>query len=457
MAARALGRTSRLYWRIWLAVLASLALFALLVAGAWKLFSVPYSAQQQVFAELAAGVLPPASADPDTVRGALEHWKGRLRSDLALFAADGTLLAATSTTMPAPPVGRTDDEWVGNAKGIAYAMHLPDGRVLLARRLDARPPAPIGLIGVLAVIALAVGVGTYPVVRRLTRRLERLQTSVERLGRGDLSARVAVHGRDEVARLANSFNDAAARIEQLVHSHRQLLANASHELRSPLARVNMAVEMLTSAPPDSLQAARLQQEVARDIGELDALIDEILLASRLDAVDPRGGFIAIDLAALCAEECARHAASFSVSDSADARAQSGATDRFMVIGDARLLRRAVRNLLENARRYGGEASIEVDFARRDNALVVTVCDRGPGVPEAERERIFEPFYRLAGSAESAGGVGLGLALVRKIVQQHDGQALYRPRTGGGSCFELMLPSTGTQAGRQGVKSDATQH
>jgi signal transduction histidine kinase len=423
-----------LYWRIWLAVLASIALFALLVAGAWKLFAErPYNTQQRVFAELAAGVLPGPGAPAADVRASLEHWKLRLDSDLALFAADGTPMGATSDTMPPPPLHRPEDSWVGSARGPAFSMQLPDGRFLLARHLRVSSRAPFGLIGMLALIALAVGVGTYPVVRRLTRRIERLQTSVQRLGSGDLSARVAVQGCDEVAHLACSFNEAAARIEQLVNAHRLLLANASHELRSPLARVRMAVEMLQSAAQDSPQAARLRRELRRDIEELDALIDEILVASRLEATDPRAGFADVDLAALCAEECARGDICF------EAEAQIALADPFALHGDPRLLRRALRNLVDNAQRHGGATPIEVALLREPAGLVLTVCDRGPGVPPAERERIFEPFYRPAGAPEPAGGVGLGLALVRKIARQHDGQVICRPREGGGSCFELRLP------------------
>jgi signal transduction histidine kinase len=435
---RRLGRTGRLYWRIWLAVLASLLLFAVLVAGAWKLFAErPYSAQQQVLAELAAGVLPPAGSAASEIVSTLEHWKARLRSDLALFAPDGTLLGATSDQMPAPPVSRPRDDWVRNAHGMAFSMRLPDGRFLLARRLDGPRSAPLGLLAILAVIALAVGVGTYPVVRRLTRRIERLQASVERLGGGDLSARVQVSGHDEVARLAQSFNTAAARIEQLVNAHRLLLANASHELRSPLARVRMAVEMLQSAPPDSPQAEQFQRDVVRDIAELDALIDEILLSSRLDATERRDSFTVIDLAALCAEECARAGCGFEVV--AGVAADVHAADLFTLRGDARLLGRVLRNLLDNACRYGAGSPVQVSLKREHDALILTVCDRGPGVSADELERIFEPFYRPAGTPETAGGVGLGLSLVRKIVQQHDGQIVCRLREGGGSCFEARLP------------------
>jgi len=111
------------------------------------------------------------------------------------------------------------------------------------------------------------------------------------------------------------------------------------------------------------------------------------------------------------------------------------------VDDERLLRRALRNLLENARRYGGGGEIEVTTARAEGgAARLAVCDRGPGVPEALRERIFEPFYRLPGHAEQAGGVGLGLSLVRQIAERHHGSVTCRPREGGGSCFVLEVPA-----------------
>ena len=247
------------------------------------------------------------------------------------------------------------------------------------------------------------------------------RSSVEALGGGDLAARVAVQGRDEVAALAASFNRAAERIEQLVAAHKTLLANASHELRSPLARMRVGVEMLGEHAKPALRA-----ELERNVAELDALVDEILLASRLDAVESLEVREAVDLLALAAEECAR----------VDAALEG---DPVTLNGDPRLARRMIRNLLENARRYGGETPIDVEVRRSaDDTMLIRVCDRGPGVPEAERERIFEPFYRPAGARERAGGVGLGLALVRTIARKHGGDVQCVAREGGGSCFEVTL-------------------
>jgi signal transduction histidine kinase len=162
-----------------------------------------------------------------------------------------------------------------------------------------------------------------------------------------------VEGRDEVADLARSFNRAADQIEQLVTAQRRQLAFASHELRSPLARLRVSLEMLT--------------------------------------------------------------------------------------GEAALKERAARDLrLDNARRHGGGTGVEARVQRLGTGARLTVADRGPGVPEAERERVFGPFYRPPGAPETGAGYGLGLALVRQIARAHGGNARCAPREGGGTTFEVTL-------------------
>ncbi|MFD0669384.1 HAMP domain-containing sensor histidine kinase [Ramlibacter sp. MAHUQ-53] len=325
-------------------------------------------------------------------------------------------------------------------QGIEFGMTLNDGRQVVVQ-LPPRPrgpgegPPPLrpwmrgtsGLLWMLGLVAVAVAIGTYPIVRRLTQRLESLREGVERLGGGELSARVDESGHDEVAFLARRFNQAAERIEQLVTSHKSLLANASHELRSPLARIRMGLALLEADGNAALRA-----EIERNVDELDQLVDEILLASRLDARSADVGTREpVDLTGLAAEECAQVGAELAASE-------HGAP--VVVEGVSRLLRRVVRNLLENARRYSdGEVTVEVRRDGRD--AVLRVCDRGPGVPPEQRERIFEPFYRLPGASERAGGVGLGLSLVKSIVQRHGGSVRCEDHAGGrGACFTVRLPA-----------------
>ena len=435
-----------LYVSIWLTVVAALALFAL-VAG-WLLqnqlererqrFEGNVAERVAAWAELLERSLPGSDSPPVEQAEALREWSQRLRLPMALHAADGQRIAASDSFLRREADGGPNGQRV-------MPIRLSDGRTLQVLRPRAPPrlggpgseppggPPPwwrlrgvsdgVGLAALLVVLFGAVAAGAWPVVRRLTRRLESLKQGVEAFGAGQLHRRVSEDGHDEVAALGASFNQAAARIEALLRSHQSLLANASHELRSPLARLKMAVSMAEDAPPGQREA--LRREIDTNIGELDALVEEVLLASRLDAGTSQERDEPVDLLAVAAEEAARVQAAAHGED-------------LRVHGDERLLRRALRNLLENARRYGGD-DVEVEIARRGARVEARVSDRGPGVPEAYRERIFEPFFRLPGHAERAGGVGLGLALVRQIAQRHGGTARCEPRSGGGSVFTLALP------------------
>jgi two-component system OmpR family sensor kinase len=320
-------------------------------------------------------------------------------------------------------------------QGVEFDVAMKDGSTISVqlpprqRTPGAGPPGrswmrgPGGLLWILGIVALAVAIGSYPIIRRLTQRLDDLRLGVERWGEGDLSVRIKESGSDELAFLAQRFNHAAERVETLLESHKSLLANASHELRSPLARIRMGLELMD---PE----VAFKEEIQRNIAELDQLIDEILLASRLDARETDiGTFEPLDLTGLAAEECARASAELVPSD--DGRP-------LVVPGVAKLLRRVLRNLLENANRYS-DGPVKVELRREGDAAVVRVRDRGPGVPPAERERIFEPFYRLAGASERFGGVGLGLALVRSIAQRHHGTVECEDQQGGGACFVLRVP------------------
>jgi signal transduction histidine kinase len=258
----------------------------------------------------------------------------------------------------------------------------------------------------------------YPIVRGLTARLARLKEGVQKFGAGDLTTRVTVEGRDEVATLAASFNDSAARVEQLVRANQMLLANCSHELRTPLTRMRLAIEKLDAR--DSAASA----ELARNIAELDALIGELLLTSRLDVAKRPDRIESIDLLALVAEEAAHFD-----------REVTGET--LTLGGDALLLRRLIRNLLENARVHAGGAT-GIRVSRHEGGARIAVEDAGPGVPPEDRDRIFEPFYRRREAGEA--GTGLGLSIVRQIARVHGGDVQYTPRDGGGSRFVVTLPA-----------------
>ena len=391
-----------LYIRIWAAVAVALAALTLTVGWLWKV-QWEHERAQRPGREL-------------VVRNEAGDWVGR--------------------ALARPVPGQPPEFWVTLADGTTLRMQLP------------RPPRPplsrfgpwpgmqstTGFVVLLLAVTLAVTLCVYPVIRRLTQRLEGLQKGVARWGEGDLSTRLQVQGEDEVAFLAQRFNQAADRVESLVRAHKSLLANASHELRSPLARIRMGLALL--GPADGGHAERYR-EIERNIQELDDLIGEILLASRLDLSPDTTGALSlseVDLLALAVEEGARAGASLEV---------HGEPAAMLVEGDHKLLRRLLRNLLENARRHGGEqaAQLTVTACTGDTPGVEwRVADRGPGVPSEYRERIFEPFFRLPGASERDGGVGLGLALVRTIAERHGGSVRCEDNPDGGAVFRVFLPA-----------------
>ena len=397
------GLSRHLYLRIWLAVVLGVALLMALVGWAWR-----------VSVQLSANTPP------------MREW--------VIRNAEGQVLASTSAR-PQPGQPLQIDVPLQGGQQASLFLERRGERPRSAPMREVPPwwvRTPYGFVGMLALMGLTAALALYPVVRRLTKRLEALQQGVQRWGEGDLSVRVAAVGDDEVADLSRRFNAAAERIQSLLSAQKSLLANASHELRSPLARIRMGLELMDAPAASAPVRERTRQEILRNMAELDQLIDEILLASRLDAKEADMGTIeAVDLVGLCAEECARVGAVLDV---------PGGMHTLEVQGVAKLLRRMVRNLLENARRYGAAApdgeGIVLSLRSENQQVLLTVCDNGPGVPSEYRERIFEPFFRLPGASERVGGVGLGLSLVKSIVERHHGVVRCTERQGCGACFEV---------------------
>ncbi len=472
---------NRLYVRIWLAVVLAVAVLIFLVGWAWRESAerklVDYSVSpvvREVVVRNAAGEVVGSAIAAPRVPGMGAGTEFSVKLDKPLAAGEIMGLQMPRARRLNPKTGELEQispqelrERMGRA-----------GRMNRADRPDHPfgPPGgpagkswftpPFGFVWMLMLVGLAVALGTYPLIRRLTKRLNTLQSGVEQWGRGDLSTRVKVSGNDEVAFLAERFNTAASRIEALVGSHKSLLANASHELRSPLTRIKMGLELMhgsvsaptvgtgvSSLPPEGVFTTwggpaslnpfnLLKDEISRNINELDQLIAEILLASRLDSAQADvGTFETVDLTGLAAEECAKSGAELQVlSESAIA-----------IQGVPKLLRRLMRNLLENANRYAmkstAAASVEpvvltlaMDGVGDAKTAVLRVTDHGPGVPKELRERIFEPFYRAPGASERDGGVGLGLALVKSIAQRHGGSVRCEAAASGqGACFVVTLP------------------
>ena len=412
----------RLHMQFYFSILITIGVFLCAVGAFWHLSQPPRGDVWgvQSASELARLLLP---ADGDHARDArvLGTLGRQFDADVSLFDAAGKAIVVLGRPPQLPRTLWPDKSgWRFVHDGPQWILRLDDGRALIVRPRHFPRHGP-GIALVLVAIGLAFALGAYPIARRLTRRLERLQQGVEQLGAGALGTRVAIEGRDEVAALARSFNTSAARIETLIETQKRLLADCSHELRTPLARIRMAIERMATSP-----SAALRDELARSIAEPDALIDELLLMSRLNALNAPERAEPVDLLALAAEESAY----FNVPSTGTP---------VIVPGDARLLRRMFRNLLANAAQHAGGAT-RVEVTPMAGGAQVVIEDHGPGIGAAERERVFEPFFRSAGAVQGAStGTGLGLSIVRQVARAHGGDVQQSNLEGGGSRFVVTLP------------------
>ena len=409
---------SKLYFRVYLYFLVIILVFGIVAAIGW-LAHTHHTERRYRLDGMARLIEQSLPAEDTALAAELERIADDFRVELALYRPDLTLIASAGARLAPPPEpGRERSGWRRTHAGPVLMLRLPDDRWLSAH-ISWRPRGFV--VELIVGLAIVVAIGAYPLARAITRRIERLKTRVDALGAGDLGVRVEVEGWDEVAALAESFNRAAARIETLVSVQRTMLASVSHELRTPLARIRVAIELLATTP-----RPELRERLERDVVELDHLIDELLLASRLQMTRDLDAAEPVDLLALVAEEGAR----------VDA-AVTG--DAMYIPGNRRLLRYLVRNLFENARRHGAGTSIDASVSRDEVGALLRVCDLGPGIPESERARVFDPFYRATAVHEGGTGVGLGLHLVKVIAERHEATVEYHPNEPTGSCFVIRFP------------------
>jgi signal transduction histidine kinase len=409
---------SRLYLKIYLTVLGTHALVAITLSLLALMGRLDTRGPFEDRVDRFASVMLSADLSGSARQDMLDKLARALEADIGIFTPDGRLLQGAGNT---GTLLDGDSVLSLRPRFRAFNATLADGSLLVARVRKPFAPPRGNLILTFLAIAAVIGLAAYPVVRHLTRRLDILRRSMERWGEGALDIRAPVSGRDEIATVARSFNNAADRVEALVQSQKSLLANASHELRSPLARLRMATEMF-----EMTQNAKTKNEIVRNLAELDDLVEEILLKSRLGSNQPLNLDQQVDLLAIAVEEASAVGAEFE-------------GDAITVLGNEKLLRRLIRNLLQNAARHG-RPPITISLSENRGLAAITVRDHGAGLREADLGRIFEPFFRPEGRSESAGGWGLGLALVAEIARLHGGRAYAAHPEGEGACFVVEIAS-----------------
>lgn len=291
------------------------------------------------------------------------------------------------------------------------------------------------LIG--GVIAVAVAaLAAWLIAGSLSRPLRDLEHAALALASGDLSQRVEARGPQESVALGEAFNGMAASLARAEGLRRRLVADVAHELRNPVAAARaqaegMAEGVLPTTP------ARIRS-VLDDLAHLGALIDDLQQLALSDAGELRYERGPVDLAALVRDETQRAA---ELARSGVAVEAAGAGERCIVIGDARRLSEVLRNLLGNATRHTSEGSVVARLARGGDRVTLRVVDTGEGIPAADLPNVFERFYRAdAARAADSGGAGLGLAIVRRIVEDHGGGVFAEPTPGGGATVGFWLPA-----------------
>ncbi len=321
-------------------------------------------------------------------------------------------------------IGGPDGEWQHGRPRLAVAVGLE--RDLWAE-FTVRPPhwpwraGPLLWLGVTAaLVAAALVWGAH----RMTRPLRGFAEAADRLGLDAGAPPLPERGPRELRNAARALNRMTARIKRLVDDRTLMLAAVSHDLKTMLTRLRLRAEFIE----DDEQ----RQKAAADLDEMQAMLEATLTFARDDAADERP--VPVDLAALLQSLTA------DLADTGRAACYDG-PDRMVVQGRPVALRRVFENLLDNALRYGGQADAGLRSA--DGRVEVTIDDRGPGIPAALRERVFDPFFRVEASrSRDTGGSGLGLAVVRAIVQRHDGMVRLEDRPGGGLRVRVSLPLDG---------------
>ena len=298
------------------------------------------------------------------------------------------------------------------------------------------PPQLLVLIGVLGLSL--IGLTVYLLVRQLERRLREVESAASRIAGGNLEARVPGAGTDSVGRLAKAFNGMASHLQRLLAVQREMVSAVAHELRTPVARLRFGLEMAGSAPTADARA-RYLADMDGDIDDLDRLVDEMLVYTRLERGSPDLTFQSVDLSALVDQvigELAPLRSDVLVERGPCVTADDGSS---VAEAEFHYLRRALSNLITNAMRHAA-TRVQVSFIIDAERAHLVVDDDGPGVPEEAWEKVFAPFMRLDDSrTRASGGHGLGLSIVRRISYWHGGRSQIGHSELGGARFSLVWP------------------
>lgn len=443
----------RLLWRVYLYGVSMLLLSASAsVAVGHYVLQPAYEVPVRPSTTWIAWHMAAIQDEPERVRAELADLRQRVGIEVSLFDPAGTLIVSSAATPPPPLTQPALQKLV--KEGTAFqngrgrvAIHDAAGRLTSYVLIRYPEASPFGLaFGQFAVALLVLALLAIPLARSIALPVERLARLTRAFGRGNFTLRAGPQNRrDEIGDLARAFDEMADRLAALRRAELELLANVSHELRTPLSRIRLALELVRDG--DTERVGEHLDDIGEELLELEQLIDDVMTTTRLD------------LAQTSAQEGLpplhrERVTGYSVLEASASRFRKKHPERELrcaydadlpeVCVDPVLVRRALDNLIDNAAKFSEtDTPVELGAAPSASGLDITVVDRGVGIGDDDKPRIFEPFYRADKSrARATGGVGLGLALAKRIVEAHGGSVDFTSRQGSGSRFVVHLPKAG---------------
>jgi two-component system OmpR family sensor kinase len=451
------GALDRLSVRVLIvSVVHLVSMLGVIILMSWATFEPSLESGVVRHAELCVVNMVGLLGDPLALKAEAESLEA-LDVPFAVYTEEGALVTASSAHPIAPlaPAERarlTAKSQIlerGTRALMGRSLRLPNGTTGYA--LFSPPPfhAPIQpLLPGFLLALVASAAGSIFLARSFARPLAQLSDAAHKLGTGDLSVRANLVRGDEFGQLADAFDNMAERVGQLVRTQQELLANVSHELRTPLARIRVALDL--AAEGDTAMVREALRDITEDLAELERLVADVLQTARFDLARGRAGLALpvlreeeVDLVALVEKTTQRFGANHPERTLAVERPGELGSVR----GDPALLRRVLDNLLDNAQKYSERGTpIRLEVARGQDAVSLSVEDRGIGISAEDLPRITTPFFRTDRSrARKTGGLGLGLSLARRIVEAHGGTLRLESRLGEGTRVEVRLPHASSAA------------
>lgn len=411
---------------------------ALVLGSAIVAFTISYANRVRAPREYRgfARLIAVSLADAPDPQAAVDRAHEELHVSTAVFDADGASIASAGEPLARPAPGLAEDD-VRELRHFSFEVGVSRGRSVV---MVFSPPGSLSqLLLVFGAVLVLIGVAAFFGRRWLTRPLVRLGDTARAIANGDLAARTELRSNDEIGEAGRAFDAMAERVEGLLRSHRELLAGVSHELKTPIARIRVALELAeeaTETPGVRTELAGIDE----DLAELEALVEDVLAAARIDLGSGKAAELPMRRRRARISEVALRARTRFSERHPDRIVSLTIDDEGERELDPVLLRRAIENILDNAHKYSPlDAPIRIAVSPDDGRTMITIEDEGFGIAAADRAQLFTPFFRVdSPEVRASSGLGLGLALARRIVEAHGGQIDLESAPGEGTTVRIRI-------------------